>query len=151
MKVIFLDFDGVLNTERYVRTCGAYGVAIDPVKMLLLKRIVDASGAEIVLSTSWREHWEKEPISRNAVGAEIHGLFSRYGLQIFDKTPFLNACREDEISAWLDVHPKVNKFVVLDDMFLDSERIRGHFVKTSGYAGGLDEAAANDAIEILNG
>lgn len=47
MKVIFLDFDGVITTEKS-RWC------LDKDKMLLLKRIVDATGAKIVISSSWR-------------------------------------------------------------------------------------------------
>ena len=37
-KVIFLDFDGVLNTEKYVSACGYFGVIIDPARMVLLKQ-----------------------------------------------------------------------------------------------------------------
>ena len=67
MKALFLDFDGVLNTEKYLALYGAEGVVIDPARLELLKEIIDATGAKIVLSTSWREHWstvqsENDPI-----------------------------------------------------------------------------------------
>ena len=151
MKVIFLDFDGVLNSERYVKTCEEYGVIIDPSRMRLLKQIIDATDAKIVLSTSWREHWDKEPKNCDNIGIEINNIFGKYGLHIFGKTPILSCCREDEIADWLKSNPQVVNFVVLDDRFLDSKRIRGHFVKTSGYSKGLDEASVDKAIEILNG
>lgn len=53
MKVIFLDFDGVLNSRsfRAVRSD-----IIDEKHMTFLRRIVEATGAGIVLSTSWRVH-----------------------------------------------------------------------------------------------
>ena len=82
---------------------------------------------------------------------------SKYSLSIptilpssLTKTPILNSCREDEIAEWLKINPQVTNFVVLDDRFLDSEIIREHFVKTSGYSKGLDETSVDKAIEILN-
>ncbi len=150
MKVIFIDFDGVLNTEKYVRSCAEYGLIIDRSKMALLRQITAATDAKIVLSTSWREHWDEEPKNCDNIGIEINNIFEQYGLHIFGKTPILNSCREDEIADWLEINTQVTNFVVLDDRFLDSELIRGHFVKTSGYAKGLDELSAEKAIEILN-
>ena len=52
MKIIFLDFDGVLNSERYFRSYGAEGLALNPDNLCFLKEIVVATGAKIVLSTS---------------------------------------------------------------------------------------------------
>lgn len=151
MKVIFIDFDGVLNTEKYVRSCAEFGLIIDPSKMVLLKQIIDATDAKIVLSTSWREHWDVETQYCDNIGAEINNIFEQYSLHIFGKTQILNCSRENEIAAWLKSKPQVTNFVVIDDRFLDSELIRGHFVKTSGYSKGLDEVSVNKAIEILNG
>lgn len=150
MKVIFLDFDGVLNSENYIRGCDGYGVVIDPSRMVLLKQIADATGAIIVLTTSWREHWSNELAERDSTGTLIDGIFATYGLQIFDKTPALRTRREREIKCWLDAHPEVENFVVLDDMLLSSTFLDGHFVKTSNYFDGLDETDVRKAIEILN-
>ena len=150
MKVVFIDFDGVLNTEKYVCRCAEFGLIIDPAKMDLLRQIIDATNAKIVLSTSWREHWDREPQNCDGIGKEINNIFKQYKLNILDKTPILNRCREDEIASWLESNPQVANFVVLDDRFLDSPIIRGHFVKTSGYSRGLDQESVNKAIEILN-
>ncbi len=150
MKVIFLDFDGVLNSEKYLRKVGETGVVIDPARMSLLKEIVDKTGAKIVLTTSWREHWEKNATDNN-ICKTINDIFKKHGLEIFDKTPKQNTKREDEIKSWLDAHPEVANFVVLDDMFLSAEFLDGHFVKTSFYFNGLDEQDVKNAIEILNG
>lgn len=150
MKVIFLDFDGVLNTEKYIRSCAEFGLIIDPSKMALLKQIADATNARIILSTSWREHWDEETQNCDNIGIEINDIFEQYSLHILGKTPILNCCREDEIAVWLKSNPQVVNFVVLDDRFLDSELIRGHFVKTSGYSKGLDEISVEMAIDILN-
>lgn len=143
MKIVFLDFDGVLNSERYVRNCGEYGVIIDPSRMQLLKQIIEATGAKIVLSTSWREHWTK-------TGTEINEIFEAYQLEIFDKTPKLGGRREQEIEAWLDRVSNVENFIVLDDAFLSADFLTGHFVKTSNFREGLGEENVALAIEILN-
>jgi len=150
MKVIFLDFDGVLNSEKYVRNSSEYGVVIDPTRMRLLKQIIDETGANIVLSTSWREHWETNSFECNDTGKQINAIFDEYGLKISDKTPKLHLRREQEIQEWLNEHPEVENYVVLDDMFLGAEFLEGHFVKTSNCFNGLDETDVKRTIEILN-
>lgn len=151
MKVIFVDFDGVLNTEKYVLKFAEFGLILDPARMQLLKRIVDATDAKIVLSTTWREHWDSKPDECDNIGVQMNEIFKEHGLSIFSKTPFISRNREDEIEAWLGENPQVENFVVLDDRFLDSEAIRGHFVKTSGYSSGLNSECTQKAIEILKG
>ena len=150
MKVIFLDIDGVLNSEDYVYSCREYGIAIDPTRMVLLKQIINETNAKIVLSTSWREHWEKNPDECRKTGLQINTIFSKYDLEIFDKTPNLRTRREQEIWYWLNKNPQVKNFVVLDDMFLCAEFLNGHFIKTSNRFDGLDEADVEKAIEILS-
>lgn len=149
MRVIFLDFDGVLNSRRYLLSCGETDLAIDPARIAILKEIVDATGAKIVLSTSWREHWSADPKECGSTGQLMNEIFSAHGMQIFDKTPNLSAPRTEEIRNWLAAHPETTNFVVLDDMFLGADFLTGHFVKTSFYAHGLDKPEAEEAIAIL--
>lgn len=144
MKVIFLDFDGVLNSE-----CCNHGVTLLPSKLELLRQLVEATDAKIVLSTSWREHWSKDPEQCDSTGGTMDLIFQVHGLQIFDKTPVLPGGREAEIKAWLDQNP-VENYVVLDDRLLGADYLNGHFVKTSNYFGGLDETDVQRAIAILN-
>jgi hypothetical protein len=148
MKVIFLDFDGVLNSQQ--DPGDGWGVTLIPSKLELLKRLVDSTAARIVLSTSWREHWAKEPTQRDATGATIDLLFGSHGLQIFDKTPVLPEGREAEIKAFIEQHPEIENFVVLDDRLLGADHLKGHFVKVSSYFGGLDETDIQKATDILN-
>lgn len=61
-KIIFLDIDGVLNTERQHDRCvnegitpvDGFGYAFDPIAVANLKRIVEETGADIVISSSWK-------------------------------------------------------------------------------------------------
>jgi len=149
VRIIFLDFDGVLNSNRYIRSCGGTGLALDPECLKQLKKIVDATDAKIVLTTSWREHWEQDEEKCDPIGKEICEIFSKYQLSVLDKTPFLTSGRESEIESWLDAHSETKTFAVLDDRFLDSPRIRGHFVKTDAYIRGLEKMGAEKAVRIL--
>ncbi len=150
MKIIFLDFDGVLNGTYYVNKVGGYGIILDPEKMELLAYIVKSTNAKIVLSTSWREHWEQDESLCTQMGKDINRIFGEYGLKIHDKTPEISGDREFQIESWLDDNPEVSSFVVLDDMFLNSELVNDNFVRTSGFLGGLTEEDTKTAIEILN-
>ncbi len=61
-KYIFLDFDGVLNTEQYQaqlavagkKRTDKYGPLFDPEEVARLKRLADETKAEIVIISSWR-------------------------------------------------------------------------------------------------
>lgn len=63
MKVIFLDFDGVMATahyDNYLNYMGLpendkYGVVFDPDCIANLKRIIDATEADIVVSSTWKD------------------------------------------------------------------------------------------------
>ena len=61
MKILFLDFDGVLNSQDYRDSYGSMGACIDKSKMPLLKRLIDSTDAKIVIITSLREYWDKNP------------------------------------------------------------------------------------------
>lgn len=149
MKVIFLDFDGVLNTDAYVRRQGRCGVILDPEKLMLLGRIVRKTDAKIVLSTSWREHWSPVPGESDCTGEEIEGIFRRFRLEIYDKIPHRTRGREGNIRLWLEQYPSVAQYVVLDDLALTGEALDGHLVRTSDYRGGLTEEHVCTAIAIL--
>lgn len=156
MKVIFLDFDGVLNSVAYERTRidGDTG-NLDETRFPLLKRIVDETQAVLVLSTSWRYHWEKDETLCDSVGLWLNGIFAKHGLIIYGKTPqlgFRNG-RRAEILAWLaDSAERIERFVILDDDAFGWEDLGARLVKTSPYVGrGLEEEHVKKAIELLNG
>ena len=62
MKVIFLDFDGVMDTVYYDYVLAKegklgndeYGCVFDPNCIKNLKHIIDQTGADIVVSSSWK-------------------------------------------------------------------------------------------------
>ena len=53
MKVIFLDVDGVLNSQQlFEKSEDAQLISVDEENIKNLKKIVDATGAKIVLSST---------------------------------------------------------------------------------------------------
>ena len=154
MKVIFLDVDGVLNfAGSEARAPGGFlGIAEKCVKNL--KQIVISTGAYIVLTSTWKEEWEKEEDNCAPMGAYLVRKLKRHGLHIIDKTIDNTFDRGKGITDWLKRHDCVEAWVVLDDdIFEDYEQynIMPHLVKTKFGVAGLEEEHVEKAIQILNG
>ena len=118
---------------------------LDERAIVQLKKIVEATDAEIVLSSSWR--WYKETRDK------IHHQLRQKGIDFVDTTPReidITMSRGAEIKAWLDNHPEVEKFVILDDDELQIEEYLPYHVKTN-FKYGLTREKAAEAIKILNG
>lgn len=110
----------------------------------LLKTIVESTNSEIVLSSSWR--WYKE--SREKIREQLQ----KHNLKFIDITPTRTdktLKREEEIQIWLDSHPEVVNYVILDDEKISCESMKKHHVKTT-FSRGLTIESAQTAIEILN-
>lgn len=151
MKVIFLDIDGVLNYQEFGGLHrGGIGVSNDKVK--LLKHIVDNTDAVIVLTSTWKLHWEKSTDKQHPDGEYLNSVFASEGLEIYDKTPLSVSERGRGINHYLNTH-NVESWVVLDDeVFPDFNEfcIMPKLVKSSFYKEGLTIALAEQAIDILN-
>lgn len=142
MKVIFLDVDGVLNDAYTKRLTKAGFTFVDKDKILLLKHIVDKTGAKVVLSSDWR-YDENDPDLD-----ELQIELSKFGIFIFDFTPIHTSnYRGSEIQEWLYNHPNVLNFVILDDRN-DMEPNMEYLVQTS-FDRGLTAELAAEAIQIL--
>lgn len=186
LKIIFLDFDGVLNHENwYTRRMNEVNsedftsfypfYEFDPKSIDQLNRIIDATGAKVVVSSTWRIGYDV---------VTLQSFLDRVGFigEIIDKTPSFHAKgsnnegqpirytipRGCEIEWWLEEiadfrrinwdrdeqlkyleKSKVKNYIILDD---DSDMLysqREHFIKTSTMYG-LNDVVANKSIEILN-
>jgi HAD domain in Swiss Army Knife RNA repair proteins len=103
MKIIFSDVDGVLNTRRTPNP-RKFPYVADPKLVARLHAVLERTGAQIVLTSTWRY--------------DPAGLFSarHCGIPFIDITPDLpKEPRRNEILAWLRDHPGVTRFAVLDD------------------------------------
>ena len=151
MKVIFLDIDGILNEDTTPTRTKSRVIFIDQDKLLRLKRIVDATGAKIVLSSTWR--YDRDDAQHNGDFLELQEAFHKVGLDFYDFTPedAIGIRRGMEIKAWLGLHPEVERYIILDDELFDFEE-RGllpRLVKTEFGDGGLTQAHVQEAIDLL--
>lgn len=162
MKVIFLDVDGVLNSEddlmiyrekNVITGCIMYAEVEDrPLK--LLKEIVYKTSANIVVSSSWRigcERSGRESIFGKGLYEKLEKRLRDYGMEIYDITPSLGTGtqRGDEIREWLSKH-QIENFIILDDDSDMREYVEmENFIHTT-YKHGLTEELKDKAIEILN-
>lgn len=146
MKIIFLDVDGVLNNARWARKMYDEGVHVyaddllyDP-SIKQLKRLIDATDAKVILSSSWRNH----PDAMSHLATQL----AAYNIFIYGVTPNVGPQRGDDISEWLANHP-VDNYVILDD---DSDMTvhMDHLVQPS-YETGLQYTHVDRAIALLNG
>ncbi len=154
MKIIFLDIDGVFNSRTYDRKRNwNEQTDIDETRLPLVKKIVDETGAKIVLSSTWREHWDKAAEKCDVDGIYINKTFAKFGLEVYDKTPDLglSADRPDEIRSWLNsTKENIESFVIIDDYRYGWGELSDNFVKTNPHFGlGLEEEHVQKAIEIL--
>ncbi len=153
MKTIFLDFDGVMDTAYYGHILGKegrsandeFGAVFDPNCVKCLKKIVDKTGAEVVVTSSWK--------SLMSFG-EMLDMWEKRGLpgELIDMTSTTSTCRNrgDEIDAWLKECKEDCQYVILDD--IDESNFNEHqlqkLIVVNPYHG-LDMEAAERAINMF--
>jgi hypothetical protein len=160
MKVIFLDFDGVLNSQgsflyednrrKKHKEQGVKG----PVQETLcnvctanFQFVLDQyKDVKIVLSTTWRNLYSIDWLKAKLESYHIDSS------RVIDKTPEhrMTGDRGQEISHWLDQHPEVTHYIVIDDNDWGISPLHGdRFVKTT-WEGGFTTAHAAEACEKLS-
>lgn len=118
---------------------------LDPRAIVQLRKIVETTGAQIVLSSSWR--WEKE------LRDKVHYQLREKGIDFVDTTTLqtdITLSRGKEIQDYLDKNPEIKEFVILDDDTVQIESLSPHHVKTN-FKYGLTREKALEAIQILQG
>src|SRR5260370_34823589 len=103
MKIIFLDIDGVLNCDNTPNP-RKFPYIIDKKLLARLKKLLDRTGAKVVLSSSWR--------------CDPTGLFApkHWGV------PFIDVCpdkpqspRPHAMLGWLSGHPQWTRYRAMAD------------------------------------
>ena len=113
MKVIFLDVDGVLNSQQLFEKCeDDQLISVDEDNIKNLKTIVDATGAKIVLSSSWRYGWAEHSDAVQDWCQILVDILAKYDLKIIDKTEYLSSGRrEDEIKEHLKEAKNIKDYI----------------------------------------
>lgn len=127
-KVIFLDIDGVLNNTSILRNEGIDAISGELVN--ILKCIVVATKAEIVLSSTWRIKEEDRILVKNALAAKDLKFIDCTPLHVKDKKLTESVERWEEIAQWLSENPNVDKFAIIDDDEYAGIGFEDNFFKT---------------------
>jgi hypothetical protein len=150
MRVLFLDIDGVLNSRLLVESVAwepPLGTErdldiIDAYAISLLDHVVHETGAQVVVTSSWRATYGLEA---------LRSLLARRGFSgtVLDMTPQLvGRLRSSEIERWLADH-EVESFAIVDDDEEAGSRWRSRFVHTT-YETGLTREHALRLIALLS-
>lgn len=133
-RFIFLDFDGVLNTGRYQRELqarremgrDAFGPRFDPQAIDALRILLERSGAQLVITSSWRTEglaamrdlWQSRSLPGMIADITPFYMYGAYRTSTQDE-PFMGftpGCRGLEIAEWLAQYAEPDaSYVILDD------------------------------------
>lgn len=168
-KIIFLDFDGVLNTEYNQNLLmyhgkfwkDKYGAFFDPETVAELKRIVEETNADIVIESSWKylglEAMQQMWSDRNMPGKVIDVTPSSatdnmlFNANLDEMNPAHTQWKGVEIASWIaDNLQDEGRYVIIDDEYVIQDSQLPHFILTNPYDG-ITGDLANRAIKILNG
>lgn len=113
--VVFLDIDGVLNTRTTVETTPKDGVGIDDARVTILANALRKyGGGYIVLTSTWKDLREDD-----ADYLYLLSKLEREGLSISGKTQDVFSRRGAGIIEYLQEHPEIEEYVILDDNIFD--------------------------------
>ena len=124
-KVLFLDIDGPMIPRRAYFLPNQTGVVsiFDPVAVSLLLKVLEDSGAKIVISSTWGNHGQdlvKETLEKN-------GISWNYVHPDWVTPRKMSSSRDHEIKWWLQKHKEVTHWVSLDDEKLAKNNVRVSF------------------------
>ena len=129
MKVLFLDFDGVINTTTGYDVNGSYrdsfnsvsgGIVNNHAAIQLVNRLCREFDLAIVVSSKggWRNSLRRDEAGNYIISPYKRTLYDS-GLDehtyIFGHTPATEFRKDMEIKIFLEKHPEIDKFIILED------------------------------------
>ena len=152
-KILFLDFDGVMVTDRHQAQLMAegqplrdsYGTKFDQVCVEFLKQILNATKADLVVTSTWKMEMGLEGIQRMWHERQLPG-------RVIDVTPDIDPIhRGNEIAGWLDACGDKCRYAIIDDTpftdFFRKEQLP-YLFKVDEHTG-LDEVITKQVIDYL--
>ncbi len=153
MKTIFLDIDGVLNSQQSMVSSNVRGVCdyegLDRTALGLVRKVCELTGANIVISSTWRSDG-KDAIAGGFEACGWRGIIMMK--TIIGVTPRLSGKRGGEIAEWLACHPEVHNYIIIDDDRDMLESQMDHFVHTDNVLGFnlYDMVKAVDILGVID-
>lgn len=168
-KIIFLDFDGVLNTEHNQNMLlykgkawkDKHGAFFDLKAVAELNRIVEETKADIVIESSWkylgleamRQMWRDRNMPGNVIDVTPSSASNNWLLNanLDEMDPAHTQWKGVEIASWIaeNLHDE-DRYVIIDDEYVILDSQLPHFIITNPYDGIIPELA-DRAIKLLNG
>ena len=154
MNVIFLDFDGVLDTYHYNSWEDIER------KIKLLADICNENNCKIVIEAASKDAIDEETLEvmDGSWINEIFVMFKKYNIECIGRTPnverkigentYLSMWKEDEIIKYLEMHPEIEHYCIIDDddtksimhwKTSDLDKVRDHLVETIYYSNDPNE------------
>lgn len=113
---VFLDVDGVLNTGKTVISSPDGHIGVDENRIKILAEVMKKyGGGEIVLTSDWKNV---------RIGGDLDYLrekLQKYSLEISASTTDCRRERGQGIWDYLEEHPEVDEYIILDDNRFDFE------------------------------
>ena len=149
MNVIFLDFDGVLDTLHK-----SSNEDIEK-RIIILADICKEYNCKVVIEASSKSAIDEDTLETDSKWIKfIFNCFKKYGIECIGRTPsiekkinnysYLPIWKEDEIISYLYNHPEIEHFCIIDDDDLgekqsDLNKVREYLVKTIYYSNNPEE------------
>ena len=124
-----------------------------------MNRIVDATGAKIIVTSSWRylglaklqKLWKERGLHGEIIGMTslhvVDELILEKGMEWLERE-MNGSPRSEEIAHWLKSYNINANYVILDDLPMPKD-LQPHAIQVNPIIG-LSDAQAAKAIEILN-
>ena len=134
-----------------------YGYAFDPNAVSNLKKILDQTGADIVISSSWKsfgyseleEMWEERGLPGKLIGITPNSVSDEMLLNADLDNMELFSIRGMEIKEWLSKKGRsISHYAIIDDMDNMLPEQQSHFVKTDPEIG-ITKENADQVIAII--
>lgn len=153
-RILFLDIDGVLNDTAFVGRALSAAASdasvtnwnavdyLDAARIVRLNRLLTATSAEVVISSSWRNNFKRPKLVELLRARGFTG-------RVVGQTPCIAGHeRHVEISRWLALPGvRVDRFVILDD---DTRAGVGFGDRYVFVADGLEDHHVQRAIRLLS-
>lgn len=148
MNIIFLDVDGVLNSQNKLielynktnKSNSGINFPFDEKCLEYLKILVEETRSYIVITSTWRKYKKEIEL--------LNSTLDKYNLKdkVIGYTPILNKKREYEIKEYIKSN-NIDNFVIIDDIN-DMNELNDYLVATS-YITGLTKENIEQATKIL--
>jgi hypothetical protein len=170
-KCLFMDHDGVIclpeqfgRRRKFTSSDGWKSVfdGFDPKAVKVLNKILEATDAEIVISSDWRFHGDLELLQQVYLDCGVIkvpiGMTTKGPVRSPDDFPWfivteLEQTRSLEILRYLRDHPEITKWVAVDDLDMSVRNGWGltNFVLTPRSYEGIKQVGIKDKIiKFLN-